>query len=48
MLIYLLMNTNPDVSFRMSFEEDYHVEYGKQFQDKAIGTKNCIANVSTL
>ena len=33
---------------KMSFEEDYHVEFGKRYQDKAIGTKNSAASLYDL
>ena len=33
---------------KMPFEEDFHVEYGKMYQDKAIGTKNSAANLYDL
>ena len=33
---------------KMSFDDDFHVEFGKMTQDKAIGTKNSTANLYDL
>jgi len=33
---------------KMSFDEDHHVEFGKNAQDKAIGTRNSVASLYDL
>ena len=32
--------------FRLPFRDDYYVEFGKQSQDKVLGTKDYSAHVS--